>query len=241
MIKSSNIINKDISILIVEDESVLAIGMEYSLEEMGYTVSGIESTGKNAICHASSQGPDLILMDIHLKGNQNGIEAAKHIWQYQKTPIIFLTSYCDDTTIKQAMTSEPYAYLIKPVKDEELNVAIQTAMHKHNYFYKNKETLHHQKQQQIHINEDLMFEKVKGVLYKNHKAIKLTGNEVKLLEILTDFKGETVSFERITNYIWRESLYDMGKLRNIVYRLKNKLQADVFENVYEQGYRLKIV
>ncbi len=237
----SNFNDKEISILIVEDETVLALGLEYTLLEFGYEVLGIETTAKGAISSAFENEPDIILMDINLKGVTSGIEAAKQIWQYKQIPIIFLTSYSDEKTIKSAMTCEPYGYLLKPCRDKELTIAIQTAIHKHNYFFENKDSLCQNHSKKIILLEaNLYFDKSKGILYKKEKPIKLTGNEVKLFEILTDYAGETVSFDKISSYIWRESLYDMGKLRNLVYRLRNKIGHDIFENVYENGYRLKV-
>lgn len=242
MTKCLNFLEDEINILIVEDETILAIGMEASLYEFGYEVSGIETTAQGAIEHASDNLPDLILMDINLKGKSSGIEAAKRIWQYNKIPIIFLTSYCDDKSIKDAMQSEPYGYLIKPCRDEELKVAIKTALHKHKFFFANKDSLNisspHKKI--ITIKNNFSFDKGKGILYYKKEPLKLTGNEVKLFEILTDCSSEVVSFNKISTYIWRETLYDMGKLRNLVYRLRNKIGEDLFENVYEVGYKLKV-
>jgi len=242
MSKFSNLTKEETSILIVEDETILALGMEYSLQEFGYEVSGIETTAQEAVSHASTQSPDLILMDINLNGKTSGIDAAKQIWQYNKIPIIFLTSYSDDKTIKDAMQSEPYGYLIKPCRDKELKVAIETAMHKHNYFFKNKDSLSltNKVKKVISIGKNISFDKGKSILYHDELPLKLTGNEVKLFEVLTENVGETVSFDRISTYIWREPLYDMGKLRNLVYRLRNKIGVDLFENVYEMGYRMKV-
>lgn len=241
MTKLSNFIKKDIEILIVEDEPIIAIGMECSLIELGYEVSGIESTARDAIKHAKEETPDLILMDINLKGDESGIQAAKQIWESNKIPVIFLTSYSDDKTIKNAMQSEPYGYLVKPCRDKELKASIEIALHKHNYFYKNKDSLNMgiDNSNLIKLENNFTFNKAKGVLYLNDKAVKLTKNEVKIFDILIEYRGETVSFDKISNYIWREPISDMGKLRNLVYRIKSKLKTDFFENVYELGYKLR--
>jgi len=227
------------SILIVEDESILALGMECSLEEFGYEVSGIETNYNSAIKHAKDYHPDLIIMDINLKGEKTGIDAAKYIWNEFQIPIIFLTSYSDDKTIKNAMNSEPYAYLIKPCREEELKATIQTTLHKHNYFFKNKQVISSNDKTLIFLEDDFRFDKAKGILFKNNEPITLTKNEIKLFEILTNFIDESVSFDRISDYIWREPLFDISKLRSLIYRLKKKIGKDIFENVYEVGYKLK--
>lgn len=241
MTKNSNLYKYNTTVLIVEDEAVLAVGMEYSLEEFGYEVTGIETTADAAIKHASLNNPDVILMDIKLKGEKTGIDAAKHIWGYNKIPIVFLTSFSDDKTIKKAMESEPYGYLIKPCRDEELKVAIETALHKHNYFFKNIDSLssNNQTEKVITCSDRFTFNKAKKILFKDGQAIKLTGNEVKFFDILTDYPNEPVSFEKISNYIWRDDYSDIGKLRTLVYRVKNKLDANFIENIFELGYKLK--
>lgn len=241
MTKIPRISSKELDILIVEDEILLAMGMRNILNNFGYNVSGLEVTGKNAIEHVKKHRPNLVIMDIHLKGVMSGIEAANFIWQFYKIPIIFLTSYSDAKTIQEAMTSEPYAYLIKPCKDQELLATIQTSMHKHNYFFKNREMITHETKGKeiINLENDFYFNKTKSMLYKNDEILKLTGNEVKLFEVLSNSPGEPVSFDRISDYIWRDDFSDISKLRTLIYRLKNKIGKNLIENIFEVGYKLK--
>jgi DNA-binding response OmpR family regulator len=229
---------KDISILIIEDEAVLALGLEFTLKSFGYSVSGVETSLNGTINHLNHSIPDLALVDIKLKNSACGIEIAKFLWQTRKIPIIFLTSYSDEKTIERTLSCEPYGYLIKPCKDKELNATIQTTINKHNYFFKNKELF--SSEDFIFLENNLKFHKGKSILYKNEEAIKLTGNEVKLIELLCDYPKEVVSFERISSYIWRENLYDLGKLRTLIYRLKQKIGFEIVENVFESGYKLKV-
>lgn len=236
--RSQNFFDDAKSILIVEDESILALGMECSLEEFGYEVSGIETTYKSAIEHAKEYTPDLVLMDINLKGEKTGIDAAKYIWRECKIPIVFLTSYSDDKTLQDAVSCEPYGYLIKPCRDRELKAAIETSLHKHNYFFKNKESISSQ-DTLIKLKEKIALDRAKGILLKDKETIPLTKNELKLFEVLSDHLNESVSFEKISDYIWREPLYDIAKLRALIYRIKKKTRNDIFENIYEYGYMLK--
>lgn len=233
--------NDDINILIVEDEIILAMAIEVSLKKMGFMVSGIETSPSEAISHANNYRPDIILMDINLNDKQTGIDTANIIWKKLKIPIVFLTSYSNDTTIKAAMECEPYGYLIKPCRDEELNASISMALHKHRFFFKNKELFIKQDEDCLYIEGDLKFNKTTSTLYKGNSKISLTKNEKKLFEIITKNPGDIVSFKAIYAYIWREDLYDMGKLRTLIYRLRIKLKIDPFENMYEQGYKIKVV
>jgi two-component system, response regulator PdtaR len=237
--KNSLLLDKNLEILIVEDEILLAMAMKCTLNDFGLTVSGIEVTAKNAIEHVKNKKPNLIFMDICLKGIMSGTEAAKFIWKNYKIPIIFLTSYSDTKTINEAISSEPYGYLIKPAKDEEILTTITTTMHKHNFFFKNKAILEKTNDNKIYLIEGFSFDKTKGVLYKEDKALILTGNEVKLFEILSDYINEPVNFDRIKDYIWRDDFCDISKLRSLIYRLKNKIGINLIENVFEVGYKLK--
>lgn len=235
MSKLEKILNKNI--LIVEDETILAIGLECSLIDFGYEVSGIETSYEEAIKHAEEHLPDLVIMDIKLKGEKSGIDAAKTIWQKFKIPIIFLTSYSSEKVIQEAILTEPYAYLLKPYREKELKASIETSLYKHNYFFKNKESINNSNI--IQLKHNIAFNRSKGIITKDQNTIVLTKNEIKLFEILTDYLNESVSFDKISDYIWREPLFDIAKLRALVYRLKKKLGLDIIENVYEYGYILK--
>ena len=230
--------DKDINVLIVEDEVILALSMEMSLQEMGYFVSGIETNAQQAIIHAQNHRPDIVIMDINLN-NSSGIDAANEIWKSFKIPIIFLTSYTNDKTINEAMSCEPYGYLIKPCRDKELKATIKMALHKHKYFFNAIEEKPNQSKFVI-IDENLKFDKAKSELFKNDEKVKLTKNERKLFEVMSQKAGDIVSFEQISIYIWREEIYDMGKLRTMIYRLRQKLDTNPFENLYESGYKLKV-
>ncbi len=132
---------KDFDILIVEDEPILAMAMEIKLKKLGFKVSGIATTPDNAILHTHNFYPDLAIVDINLNASKTGIDVASYIWKNFNIPIIFLTSYYNDKILNQAMEAEPYGYLIKPCRNEELKVAINTAIHKHQFFFKNKNLL----------------------------------------------------------------------------------------------------
>ncbi len=119
------------SILIVEDEFVIAKDVETSLKNVGYMVCAIVPSGEEAIAEIEKEKPDLVLMDIILKGAIDGIEAAGQIGSQFNIPIVYLTAYADEDTFKRAKITEPYSYIIKPFNDRELNIAIEIALYKH--------------------------------------------------------------------------------------------------------------
>ncbi len=121
-------------ILIVEDEAVTSVLLEKTLKELGYEVVGSAFDGAEAINLAREKQPDIILMDIRIQGDMDGIETAKRIYQQYKIPIIYLTAHSDDDTIKRAVDSGPFGYLIKPFKERELYSNIEMVAHKNKLY-----------------------------------------------------------------------------------------------------------
>jgi PAS domain S-box-containing protein len=118
-------------ILVVEDESVVAMDIQDGLERLGYRVVGVAATGDEAIRLAETQDPDLVVMDIRLKGPLDGIATAQRIHLRAPTPVIFLTANVDESTLGRAMAADPYGYLSKPFSETDLHRAIEIALHKH--------------------------------------------------------------------------------------------------------------
>lgn len=122
---------KGSSILVVEDEMVISLEISATLRRLGYEVVGQAITGEDAVRLAEEADPDLILMDIRLKGEMDGIEAASRIREKNDRPVIFLTAHSDEVTLERAIAVSPSGYLIKPFKDRELYSSIELALHKH--------------------------------------------------------------------------------------------------------------
>ncbi|MBW3584862.1 MAG: response regulator, partial [Cyanobacteria bacterium 0813] len=123
-----NIAEKIINILIVEDELLIAKNLSYKLEKLGYKIADIVSSGADAIQRAGEMEPDLILMDIVIKGDIDGIETAVRINQELDIPIIYTTAYADDETLERAENTGSYGYLVKPFKQRELHATIKIAL-----------------------------------------------------------------------------------------------------------------
>jgi two-component system cell cycle sensor histidine kinase/response regulator CckA len=119
-----------IQILVVEDEGIVAEDIQRSLENLGYIVSAVVSSGEGAIIKAEENRPDLILMDIVLKGEMDGIETANQIRSRFNIPIIYITAYTDEKTLERAKTTEPFGYIVKPFESRELFTAVEMALYK---------------------------------------------------------------------------------------------------------------
>jgi PAS domain S-box-containing protein len=118
-------------ILIVEDDALIAMNLMETLNSFGYATDPPVATADDAVFQACAILPDLILMDIQLAGKMTGIEAAAKIRQTHDIPIIYLTAFSDEERLREAISTEPYAYLIKPVQNQELRTSIEVTLYKH--------------------------------------------------------------------------------------------------------------
>lgn len=170
-------------ILVVEDESIVSRDIQQSLNRLGYTVVGSADNSEKAINIAREEHPDLILMDIMLKGNVNGISTAEIIKKELDIPIIFLTAYADESTLAKAKITEPHGYLIKPFKEQELHSVIEMSIYKHS------------KELEIIKERDLLFSLVENkenepdhiFVKSNSKLIRLETTDIVFIEALKDY------------------------------------------------------
>jgi CheY-like chemotaxis protein len=117
-------------ILIVEDEAIVACDLQSRLESFGYEVVGIAVSGEQAIRLAAETSPDLVLMDIQLRGQWDGIQVAEKLRAQERVGIIFLSAHSSDDMLTRAKLTEPLAYLLKPYQERELKIAIDVALYK---------------------------------------------------------------------------------------------------------------
>ncbi len=129
------------NILVVEDEPIVAKDIQLSLRRLGYRVPATANSGEEAIRKTRESHPDLILMDIVLKGKMDGVETVQHIRKQCDVPVIYLTAYADDHTLERAKVTSPAGYMLKPYQPNELRTTIELALHR----------AHHDR----HVNENL--------------------------------------------------------------------------------------
>ncbi|MBK8418454.1 PAS domain S-box protein [Candidatus Villigracilis saccharophilus] len=127
-------------ILIVEDEQIIALDIQATLGSCGYIVVGHTDNGRDAILKAAELRPDLVMMDIGLKGEIDGIEAATQIRAQFDLPVIFLTAFANQSTLERAREAEAFGYILKPFEENDLTIAIEMALYKHGMEYKLRES-----------------------------------------------------------------------------------------------------
>jgi CheY-like chemotaxis protein len=119
---------KKSKVLIVEDEGIVALDLERRLRGMGYEVVGVADSGEEAFQETTETHPDLVLMDIRLKGDVDGIEAAEVMRARFDVPVIYLTALVDEDTMKRAKVTHLYGFIAKPFEEDELRDAIEAAL-----------------------------------------------------------------------------------------------------------------
>jgi DNA-binding response OmpR family regulator len=118
-------------ILIVEDESIVALQVRTALEQRGLDVTDTCASGDDALASLAEKPADLVLMDVRLQGPLDGIETAAAMRATSHVPILFLTANSDDDTLRRARVTDPYGYLLKPFNSKELGIAVDMALYKH--------------------------------------------------------------------------------------------------------------
>lgn len=117
--------------MLVEDELIVAMDVQQRLETLGYEVVATATSGEEALRYSMTTQPNLVLMDIKIRGKMDGIDTAAKIRELQDIPVVFVTAYADEATLKRALVTEAFGYLIKPFEDRELRTTVEIALYKH--------------------------------------------------------------------------------------------------------------
>ncbi|MBU0923456.1 response regulator [bacterium] len=222
-------------ILIVEDESIVALDIKRILLNLEYEVTDTANDYFTAISSVQSNKPDIIFMDINLGKGKDGIETVEEIQKNDNIPIIYITAYSDEFTIKRAIKTNPTGYLLKPFKKEEINSIILLTLYKLNQIIDisfNKDNAYY------NLGCDYYYDLANEILFYKTKAIKLGVKEKKLLTILIEAKGQIVSFSELEYLLWPDFPISDSTLRTLVYRLRTKLEYKIVETIPSIGCKI---
>ncbi len=223
-----------LNILIVEDESLVALELSNNIKSHGYNVVDYVTTPEKAKEIFQKESIDLIMMDINLGAEVDGIDLYKSL--NTQTPVIYATAYQDDVTISKAIKTNPLGYLIKPYNENELFALLKLSTYK----IENSAVKTQVNSSLLDIGEGYFYNMDEQRLFFNEMYIKLSPKETKLLKLLIQAKGEIVSFETIENEIW-ELTPSASSLRTLIYRLRGKLEHKFITNELNYGIRLEVI
>lgn len=220
-----------VTILIVEDDLLSAEYLKEILQQKEYVVVGIVDTGRDTIKMCKSHAPDIILMDIMLKDNISGSEAALQLYNHHcPSKVIFVTAYAEEEMLDFAARAKAYGYILKPYREQEIFATIRLAL-AHDAPEENLDT------NIVQLSHGFTFHLDSSTLYKDGKEIPLAKKKRKLLEILAKNRNHTVSNEQICRHVWGE-LQNYSTLRSLVYRIRNAIGEDSITSVNGLGYMI---
>ncbi|MFK5977232.1 MAG: response regulator [Sulfurovum sp.] len=225
---------REINVLIVEDESIVAMEIESYIQKLEYgNIPAICSNADDAIKALSKYHINIALLDINLKGDKDGIEVASIIRQkYPRIEVIFLTAHLDDYNVDRAIELNPVAYLSKPFHREELRVVLKIAISKiEKNSRKSKITKKHLK-----LDDEFTYNISTHSLYLYDEMVHLTQQEYQLLELFMKNKNKLISFNTIEEAIWSKSSNNQNTMRSLVRRLRQKLKHRFIETLSSRGY-----
>jgi DNA-binding response OmpR family regulator len=219
------------NVLIVEDESIVALEIENYVSDLGYKVVSSVSNAKDALEIAIEENITLILMDVHIKGNIDGIECAKSIKEVKNIPIIYISAFSDDETLERAIATKPSSYLVKPFNRQELKVAMTVALNSYES---------HLRIGDIVFDYEFSFDTQAQELILYGEVIHLTKQEKDLLALLVNSKNQVVSIYKIENEIWPDKGSNENTRRALIRRVRSKLNYKFIETLHSIGYKINI-
>ncbi len=239
-------------ILIVEDEIIIAMDLRSKLENLGFSVTEIVSNSDDALLSAEKAQPDLVLMDIRIKGKKDGIETAILLKEKFNIPVVYLTAFIDDETIERARFSAPEDYLIKPIEDKELEISIKMSLHKSGLQKRLKKSkllldtvLSGVSDGIISVNKDfeVLFSNVKANQILNLDGFDPVGEHIDRLFKIVDEKIGSISYlpsEIIDSQIYNQIYLNDRILLESKYNTKTPIQISLSEthdeNHFTNGY-----
>jgi len=219
------------NVLIVEDESLVALEISSFVNEQGFTTCCIASSAQKAYNIIEKQSVDLILMDIKIKGSIDGIECAKEIRKRRDIPLIYISAFSDDKTLERAIETEPSAYLTKPFNRKELKVAMKIAT---------KDKSDKLRVGNIIFDKEFSYDSKNSDLIMLGEVVHLTKQEKLLLSLLVGMKNNIVDIYELENYIWPDKQSNENTRRALVGRLRSKLKYKFLETIHSVGYKISI-
>lgn len=218
-------------IIIVEDEQIPAMYMKKSLEQYGHKVLSIISNSDDLFNYLNDDNiPDIILMDIKINGNLDGIKTAEEIRKLYNIAILYISAYSDNSFLNRAKETYPIGYLVKPIQPLTLLSTIEIGM---DNFLINSKT------DKVTLTRLSYFNFNEHFIMNNGVQIELSIHESLLLNILIKNKNNLLTYSVLENLIWKNEIPGVSALRTLLWRLRKKLPNGVeIKNLYSSGYKI---
>ena len=223
----------NLNVLIVEDESIVAMEIDSFISSIGCKVTAIASSAKEAYTAIKKEIPDLILMDIYLEGDIDGIETATIVKkEHPQIEIVFLSANKDVYNIDRAIDVDPVSYLSKPFNRQELLATLKMSK---NRIIK-EPSIHTLCEDQISLDHEFTYDNQTKMLYCCNEFVHLTKKESLLLNLFIEYRNTIVDFYTLESTIWPNGYVTSNTVRTLIRRLRSKLKHRFIETLSTQGY-----
>lgn len=229
--------DKKLNVLIVEDEPLISIFIKKIVINMGANIIDICDNCDDAIQVLKNEKPDLIFMDINLNGPIDGINIIRSTKFTYSPTIYFVSAYGDKDTIEDALSTNPYNYLIKPIKEEDIEIAVTLA--KKRFLHSSKDKSQNNNQF-LRFDNEYKWDKINNTLFYKDEKVDLTNYETLLLELLIKNPNKTVTYEQIHYYVYEDTEYSINAIFSLIKRIRKKIPKDLIKASYKKGYKLGI-
>lgn len=231
--------NKDLNILIVEDEVISTQYLIDILESLGFVNIYTSTNMDDALKIVKKYKIDISFMDINIQGAIDGIACAKIINEQYFLPIIFTTAYGDSTTIMEASDTNTFGYLIKPFEINEVEATLQVTLKRVEHFMSRLDYIDKTEDGIISFNMGQKYNLSNKTFYINNIALDLTKMELSLLYVFCTNLNQNISYDTLKERVWDNKDISYSTIRDTISRLKKKTSISNIENIINFGYILK--
>lgn len=205
---------QQVKILIVEDEAIIALDISHTLESIGYAIEGRVATGEEAIEICAGRSPDIVLMDIILSGQMDGIEAALYIMDQFGIPVVYLTANTDRNTFQRAIESQPYGFVLKPAGNYVLYTVIETAIHR---FYVEHKLVERENEYRKSLHRSITnnFQMISNLIHLQSKAV----TDVNASDALKESRKRINTMAHLHERLYTSNTLSGVELRNYVQQM----------------------
>nr|AOR51221.1 winged helix family two component transcriptional regulator [uncultured bacterium pBC1] len=219
--------------LIVEDEPITSHFIREIIEEQGHNVIGTAQNGVEARALLALHKIDIAILDINIQGAEDGIQLARNM--DKNTAVIYISAYSDSQTLKEASETMPYGFLVKPFKETDLIAVLLMAVERIKREHHESEKYDDKKKQFLEFRLD----EEKHRLYWRNQSIELSKNEMYAVKLFLDKPDCPITMEELRQAIWGDKNIGDSTIRELINRIRNKVEALSIENIYGTGYILK--
>ena len=225
------------NVVIVEDERLTAIFLQETLQNLDCEITGLFDDGATALAFAEENPIDLVIMDVEIQGDVNGVQLAIALRKQFNIPSVFITSHNDSATINEAMQAEPLGYVIKPISVSHVESVVGVVK---GLLGNQSPPAQQTKPALTPLGLGYAYNYESQSLFHHDQPVALTSSELKLFDLCLRRQGNIVPYGVIDEHVWDSKVVSDSTRRGLYYRLRSKLDNQLFETVTGIGCRIQL-